>query len=1071
MWTMNFATLTRRLSRRAKRPAAAGAIRGADFALESFEARMLLSAVMTDKQDYAFGETAVITGSGFAAGELVQLQVQNAPGYGTNDDAQNQPWTVNADDAGNVASMWVVDDPAAENALYILTAQGLSSGESASTTFTDSINSLSNLHVGAQSIVVNAGTGASPPFDVSVDRNGGGDSITYSILNAGTVFPSGVTFGFSPNGQMNQTSTTLTITTQTGTPAGEYTFTVRATGNSKTADGTGTLKVGTPTTTTLTTSGTPSTYGDSVTFTATVSGGATPTGSVQFKDGATNLGSAVTLSGGSAALNTSALSAAASPHSITAVYIPDATHNASTSTAVSQAVNPRPVAVTGSRVYDGTTNAAAAILTITNKVGTDTVNLTGSGTLASRNVGSQALSVGTLALSGSASSNYTLVDLTGSVNVTQRAISVTPGSATKIYDTNTTSTGTPQVVSGSIAAGDSSALTQSYSTKTVGTNKPQTAGGVVNDGNGGNNYSYSFNSANIGTITAAPLTVTGVSADSRVYNATQTATLSGTAVLSGVLGTDDVSLGGTPVANFNNKNVGVNKPVTVTGYTRVGGDAVNYRLTQPTGLTANITVAPLTVTGITANNKVYDGNATATLSGTAALSGKFGGDVVNLGGSPTANFADKHVGTGKPVTVTGYTAVGGDASNYAFTQPTGLAANITVRSLTIQASANTKTYDGNTTSANTPSVSGIQGTDSVSGLSQSYADANAGTGKTIAVDPGYVVNDGNGGNDYSVSLVTSSAGVINKANQTITWNNPADITYGTALGVTQLNATVAGVAGGSGPGGLTYTPAAATVLNAGAGQTLSVTAAETANYNPATANVTINVNQAALFVTADNKVRAKGAADPATSYTVTGLIGSDTTTGTPTVTMPTVGAAQVGVFPISIAAGTLNAGANYNVTFVPGKLTVTGVQINDGEAQRSMIRSIKVTFATPAAVAPTLGLTRRTGGAVSPLTSTLSDGNQTITYTFATGSSPALIDGIYDLTATAGPQTQSLTFHRLFGDSNGDKRCDAADIAAFAAAMKAGATYQWYFDNDNDNDVDVADYTQARARQGKIFTY
>ena len=48
-----------------------------------------------------------------------------------------------------------------------------------------------------------------------------------------------------------------------------------------------------------------------------------------------------------------------------------------------------------------------------------------------------------------------------------------------------------------------------------------------------------------------------------------------------------------------------------------------------------------------------------------------------------------------------------------------------------------------------------------------------------------------------------------KATPTVTWNNPADIVYGTALGATQLNA-VASV-----PGVLTYTPPATTVLNAG----------------------------------------------------------------------------------------------------------------------------------------------------------------------------------------------------------------------------------------------------------------
>ncbi|MDN3656661.1 hypothetical protein QWZ08_13535, partial [Ferruginibacter paludis] len=94
--------------------------------------------------------------------------------------------------------------------------------------------------------------------------------------------------------------------------------------------------------------------------------------------------------------------------------------------------------------------------------------------------------------------------------------------------------------------------------------------------------------------------------------------------------------------------------------------------------------------------------------------------------------------------------------------------------------------------------------------------------------------------------------VVDKANQTITWANPADITYGTLLGATQLNATVAGsaTAGASAPGALTYTPAAGTLLNAGLAQTLSVSAAATTNYNAAgPKTVQINVNKANQTIT------------------------------------------------------------------------------------------------------------------------------------------------------------------------------------------------------------------------------
>jgi hypothetical protein len=79
--------------------------------------------------------------------------------------------------------------------------------------------------------------------------------------------------------------------------------------------------------------------------------------------------------------------------------------------------------------------------------------------------------------------------------------------------------------------------------------------------------------------------------------------------------------------------------------------------------------------------------------------------------------------------------------------------------------------------------------------------------------------------------------IVTKTTPTITWNTPANITYGTPLSTTQLNAT-ASVAGN-----FLYTPAAGTVLPAGNGQALRVdfSPADTSKYNATTKTVTINV--------------------------------------------------------------------------------------------------------------------------------------------------------------------------------------------------------------------------------------
>src|SRR5262249_20997442 len=79
---------------------------------------------------------------------------------------------------------------------------------------------------------------------------------------------------------------------------------------------------------------------------------------------------------------------------------------------------------------------------------------------------------------------------------------------------------------------------------------------------------------------------------------------------------------------------------------------------------------------------------------------------------------------------------------------------------------------------------------------------------------------------------------VDRATPTVTWADPADIVYGTALGATQLDATA------DVPGTFVYSPVAGTILNVGT-QTLSVTFTpdDTADYTPVTRSVSLSVNQ------------------------------------------------------------------------------------------------------------------------------------------------------------------------------------------------------------------------------------
>ncbi|PYT02556.1 MAG: hypothetical protein DMF65_06235 [Acidobacteria bacterium] len=176
-------------------------------------------------------------------------------------------------------------------------------------------------------------------------------------------------------------------------------------------------------------------------------------------------------------------------------------------------------------------------------------------------------------------------------------------------------------------------------------------------------------------------------------------------------------------------------------------------------------------------------------------------------------------------------------------------------------------------------------------------------------------------NDANYQGGASGTLVIAKATPTISWSNPSNIVYGTAIGATQLNATA------SVPGGIAYTPAAGAVLHAGT-QNLHAdfTPSDAANYNTVSKDVSVSVTKAGLTVAAHNKSRAYGDANPPLTYAITGFVNGDTqsgaTTGQPSITTTANSTSAPGTYTITAANGTLNS-SDYGFSFVNGTLTVT----------------------------------------------------------------------------------------------------------------------------------------------------
>lgn len=178
--------------------------------------------------------------------------------------------------------------------------------------------------------------------------------------------------------------------------------------------------------------------------------------------------------------------------------------------------------------------------------------------------------------------------------------------------------------------------------------------------------------------------------------------------------------------------------------------------------TADIAISErsLTVTGIIANDKVYDGTIDATLNtDNAILSDIVLGDTAILDTSgATGAFDDKNVGTGKTVTIAGLFINGADAGNYILTQPTATA-SITSANITVTAVTDTKAYDGNVDSTGTPTITdGALAIGDSATWTQTFDTKDAGTNKSLI--PAGTVNDGNSGNNYSITFINDTTGVI-----------------------------------------------------------------------------------------------------------------------------------------------------------------------------------------------------------------------------------------------------------------------------------------------------------------------
>ncbi len=156
---------------------------------------------------------------------------------------------------------------------------------------------------------------------------------------------------------------------------------------------------------------------------------------------------------------------------------------------------------------------------------------------------------------------------------------------------------------------------------------------------------------------------------------------------------------------------------------------------------------------------------------------------------------------------------------------------------------------------------------------------------------------------------------------TITWPQPGSITYGTALGASQLDATVIAIT--SGTTNTVYSPAAGTNLPAGTNNlTVTFTPSDSTNYGgPYSTNVSLVVTPALLNVTGSNTTWTVGQAFPyVTNYPLSNPVASDGITVSDTIGETPPGNYAIPIVPV--LSDPNNRLTNYTVTSNNGVLTV-----------------------------------------------------------------------------------------------------------------------------------------------------
>jgi filamentous hemagglutinin family protein len=692
------------------------------------------------------------------------------------------------------------------------------------------------------------------------------------------------------------------------------------------------------------------------------------------------------------------------------------------------------------KTYDGTFSATGTAVATggTQIFGTDSLS-GGTFGFTNANAGSaRTVTVGGVTINdGNGGANYTVgYQANNSSTINRAAITVASGNVIKTYDGTTAANGTAALVAGTLFTNASNANAPdtlsggsfAFADPNAGTgNRTVTASGVTAvDGNGGGNYLITHADNTTSTINRAALAFSGTIAR-RDYDGTTDATLSGY-TLTGLVGSETLTAAAGTAA-FIDRNAGT-KTVTLSGITLAngtgGGLALNYSVASTAMASGTIDPRLLTLNATVAD-RTYDGTTNAVLQG-YGFSGFVGSETVSGVVTGSAQFADKHVGTDKGISITGIVLLdgtnGGLANNYRAPTAAVSTADITAASLNVAGVvALDKVYDGTTVAlldTRSSGLAGVFGSDDVSigSITGTFLTKDAGSDKAIGA--GTVVLSGADAGDYVLVQPTGLTADIRQRSLNVAATG-LDRVYDGTTGAT-VNVTDNRIAGDA----LTVGWASAfRDKNAGAGKFvdvsgISISGADAANY-------TVNSNTSAFAdITRANLVVSATGLDKVYDGTTAAAV---TLTGAP------IAGDSVDLSYLAAAFGDKNAGTDKTVS-------VTGILASGADAGNYVINGAASASADITRTSLTVGVTAQSkpfdGNTVAIVTlddNRIAGDDLSFTNTGATFADslmgtdkPVTVTGIaiaggadagnYVLTQDAGTSSADITGSRGTGESS-----------------------------------------------------